>query len=123
MKLYLISMMNAFVLMIFGLWGYLGAETPSPIALIPVFVGALLLSLIQKLRYGSKSYIRLSLIITFLILIALIKPLIDAFMVTDTNAIYRVGFMMGSSLITLGFFVRNIIKVRKKRVKIKSQSV
>jgi hypothetical protein len=118
MKIYLISMMNAFVLMTFGLWGYLASETPSLTSLIPVFAGALLLTFVEKLRYGSKSFLRLSLIFTALILIALVKPLTDALSLSDSNAIYRIGFMMVLCAITVGFFVRKYIKVNKKRAKV-----
>lgn len=118
MKVYLISMMNAFVLMTLGLWGYWGSETPSLTALIPAFAGALLLSFIQKLRYGSKSYLRLSLILTALILVALIKPLTGALDRADSAATYRIGFMMVSCAITVGSFVREFIKVREKKTKV-----
>jgi len=115
----MISMMNAFVLMTLGLWGYLGSENPSPTALIPVFFGALLVSFVQKLRYGSKSYLRLSLILTVFILIALIKPLMGAFDRANSAAIYRIVFMMVSCAITAGSFVRKFIKLRNKKAKVK----
>ena len=110
--------MNAFVLMTVGLWGYMASETPSLTALIPVFAGALLLTFVEKLRYGSKSFFRFSLILTALILIALIKPLIGALSRADSGAIYQIGFMMISCTITMGFFVRKFIKVNKKRAKV-----
>jgi hypothetical protein len=111
-------MTNAFILMVTGLWGYLGSETPSPTALIPVFAGALLLSFIQKLRFGSKAYARFSLISTALILVALIKPLTGALTRADSAAVYRIGFMMVSCAITVGFFVRSSYR-KKRRAKIK----
>lgn len=117
MKVYLISMLNAFVLMTLGLWGYWGSETPSPTALIPVFAGALLLSLIKGVRYGSKSMAHFSVILTLLVFIGLIKPITGAITRTDSAAIYRVGIMMVSCAITMGFFVRSFIAVRKRRVK------
>lgn len=117
MKVYLVSMLNAFVLMILGLWGYLGSDTPSLTALIPVVAGAFLLSLIQGLRYGSKSMAHISMVLTFLILIAMIMPLVGALDRGDSAAIYRIGFMMISCSVAVGFFVSKFIKLRKKRVK------
>lgn len=114
----MISMINAFVLMTIGLWGYWGSETPSPTALIPVIVGALLLALVRGLRYGSKSIAHFSVILTLLVLIGLIKPLTGAITRADSAAIYRVGFMMATSAITIAFFVRSFIKVRKERAKV-----
>ena len=119
MKVYLVSMMNAFILMTLGLWGYLGSETQSPIALLPVFAGALLISLIKGLRYGSKSMAHISIVVTFLILVAMVLPLISAIKNSDSATIYRIGFMSTSCAVTIGFFVSRFIKVRKKRLKIK----
>lgn len=117
MKVYLVSMMNAFVLMVLGLWSFLGSEMPSPVALIPVFTGALLLSLIKGLRYGSKSMARISLVVTVLILISMIIPFISAIRLGDNATIYRIGFMMISCSVTTGFFVSRLIRIRKKRMK------
>ncbi len=119
MKLYLVSMMNAFVLMVLGLWGYLGTETPSITALIPVIAGAFLLSLIQGLRYGSKSMAQISMVLTFLILIAMVMPFIGAVRLNDSATIYRIGFMMVSCTVAIGFFIRRLIKVRKRKAKVK----
>jgi len=119
MKVYLISMMNAFVLMIFGLWGYLGSDTPSTSALIPVITGALLITFIKGLRYGSKPMAHFSAVLTFLILVALILPLIISIESANSNAIYRIGFMMFSCAVTLGFFIQSFVRVRKKRMRIK----
>ena len=119
MKVYLISMMNAFILMIFGLWGYFESETPTPSALIPVITGALLMTFIKGLRYGSKPMAHLSAILTFLILIALIMPMFIAIDLAIKDAIYRIGFMMFSCAVTLGFFIKSFVKVRKRRMKVK----
>jgi len=119
MKVYLVSMMNAFVLMIFGLWSFIGSETPSLPALIPIMTGAFLLSLIHGLRYGSKSAANISLVLTLLILIAMIVPFISALGLNDSAVSYRIGFMMVSCSIAIGFFLSKMIKIRKRRVKIK----
>ena len=111
--------MNAFVLMIFGLVGYLGSETPSPTALIPVFAGALLLSLMKGVKSGNRSLVLFSAILTLLVLIGLVKPLTGAVTRSDTGAIGRVGVMLVSCAITLGFFVGSFIKVRKAKLKSK----
>ncbi len=119
MKIYLVSMMNAFVLMILGLWSFIGSETPSLTALIPIMTGAFLLSLIHGLRYGSKPAANISMVLTSLILIAMIVPFISALGHNDGASVYRIGFMMASCSVAIGFFVSKMIKVRKRRVKIK----
>jgi len=122
MKVYMISMLNAFVLMVVGLWGYLGDEASTMLALIPVFTGALLLSLVHGVRYGSKSMALLSLILTSLILIAMIMPLISAVGHADSPSTYRIGFMMMSSSIATGYFIRNVfLKSKKKKSKVKAR--
>jgi len=119
MKVYLISMMNAFVLMTLGLGGYFGSENQTPAALIPVFGGALLLSLMKGVKSGNKSIAHISFIVTLLILIYLIKPLSDAIDLTDSGATTRIAAMMISSNMAVGYFVLSFIKVRKGSVKIK----
>jgi len=119
MKVYLVSMMNSFVLIILGLWSFIGSETPSITAFIPIMTGAFLLSLIHGLRYGSKSATNISLVLTFLILIAMIVPFIGALNHNDDPSTYRIGFLMVSCSITIGFFVSKMIRVRRRKVKIK----
>jgi hypothetical protein len=45
MKAHTASLINAVILVLFGLWGYFGSENPSFTALIPVAVGVVLLVL------------------------------------------------------------------------------
>jgi len=119
MKVYLISMINAFVLILLGLWGYLGSQTPSPTALIPVFAGALLLGLIKGVKSGNRSLAHFSVILTFILLIAFIKPLTSAIGRADNGAILRVAMMMISCAISMGYFIRSFINLRKERAKVK----
>lgn len=119
MKVYLISMMNSFVLMFLGIIGYIGSETLSPTALIPVFAGALLLSMIKGIKSGNRPIAHFSVILTFLILIALINPLTSAISSSDSGAIIRVVTMMISCAITLGYFIHSFFVVRKVKAKVK----
>lgn len=111
-------MMNAFVLMTLGLWGYLGSESQSPILLIPVFIGALILSLMKGVKSGNKSITHFSVILTFLVLVGLIKPLTSAINQTDNGTTTRIAVMMISSLVALCYFVGSFFKERKRRMKI-----
>ena len=118
MRVYLISMMNAFVLMTLGLWGYLGSESQSPILLVPVFIGALILSLMKGVKSGNKSIVHFSVILTLLVLIGLIKPLTVSINLTDNGSTTRIVVMMISSVVALGYFVGSFIKRRKRGMKI-----
>jgi hypothetical protein len=122
MKVYLISMMNAFVLILIGLWGYWGAQTPSPSSLIPVFSGAFLLSLVQGVRSGSRVIAHISVTLTLLLLIGLIMPLIGAIDDENSDSILRVVVMMISCAISMVYFIRSFINVRKARAKVSGQS-
>ncbi len=117
MKVYIISMLNAFVLILVGLWGYWVSQTPSPTALIPVFGGALLLSFIKGVKSGNRAMAHFSVILTFLLLVGLIKPLTGALGRADNVAILRVILMMISCTIAMVYFIRSFINVRKARLK------
>lgn len=110
-------MLNAIVLIILGLWGYLGSQTPSPTALIPVFAGILLLSFVKGVKDGNRIIAHLAVLITFVLIIAFVKPLTGAIGRGDNGAIIRVVAMMISGIVTMVYFVRSFIAVRKAREK------
>lgn len=119
MKVYLVSMMNGFVLILLGLWGYWSSDTPSPTALIPVFGGALLLSLMKGVKAGNKVIAHIAVTLTLLLLMGLFKPLSGAIGRADSGSVLRVVLMIVSCAVALGYFIRSFINVRKERLKVK----
>ena len=117
MKVYVVSMLNAIVLILLGLWGYLGSQTPSPTALIPVFAGIILLSLIRGLKAGNRVIAHISVLLTFVLLIAFIKPLTGSIGRGDSAAMVRIVIMMISCAVSMVYFIRSFIAVRKARTK------
>lgn len=117
MKVYFVTMLNGFILVLLGAWGYLGSQTPSPTALIPVFAGILLLYFVTGVKAQNKVIAHLAVLLTLVLVIALIKPLIGAIGRSDNLAISRVSFMMISSAVNLVYFIRSFIAVRKAREK------
>lgn len=115
MKPHLASLINAILLIILGLWGYLGSETPSVTALIPVFAGVLLIFLNQGLKKENKIIAHIAVIITLLVLGGLVKPFIGAFGRDDTAAVIRVVIMMLSTLVALISFIKSFIDARKNK--------
>ena len=115
MKVYSVSMYNALVLILVGLWGYLGSLTPSPTALIPVFAGILLLSFVKGVKAENKVISHLAVLLTFVLIIALIKPLVGAIGRGDNGAAARVAVMMLSCTISMVAFIQSFIAVRKAR--------
>ena len=117
MKVYFESMLNALVLIVIGLWGYLGSQTPSPTALIPVFAGILLLSFVRGVKAGNRVIAHLAVLLTFGLVIALIKPLTGSIGRGDSGAVVRVAVMMVSGIVSMVYFIRSFIAVRKARTK------
>ena len=115
MKTYFISLINALILITFGLWGYFGSESASLTALIPVAVGVLLILVNPGLRKEKKLESHIAVILTFLVLLGLIKPLLGALERYDTLAISRVAVMIFFTIIALFYFVRSFIAARRKK--------
>ncbi len=115
MKPYLASLINAFVLILLGLWGYFGSETPSFTSLIPAFVGMILLLLNWGLRKDKSIIAHIVVMLTFLVLVALVKPLTGAIGRSDTNAIIRVSVMMASTLVAMIYFIKSFMDARANK--------
>ena len=115
MKVYFVSMLNGLILISLGLWGYLGSPTPSPTALIPVFAGVLLLSFVRGVKSGNRVIAHLAVLVTFGLIIAFFKPLTGAIGRGDNGAIIRVAVMMISGIVSMVYFIRSFIAIRKAR--------
>ncbi len=115
MKPYLASLLNAIILIAFGLWGYLGSDSPSYTALIPVAAGIILIILTKGLMKENKTIAHIAVALTLIILIALIKPLTAAMERSDGMALFRVIVMMLSTLFAIRYFVRSFVAVRKNK--------
>ena len=112
MKPYLASLINAFVLILLGLWSYFGSETPSFTALIPAVIGFVLLLLNWGLRKDNRTVAHVVVSLTFITLIALLKPLTGAIGRNDATAIIRVSVMIASTLIALIIFIKSFRSAR-----------
>ena len=115
MKAHTASLLNAIILIAFSLWGYFSSETPSVTALIPTFVGVVLLVLNRGVKAENKVIAHIAVLLTLLILFGLIKPMMGAIGRADTLAIVRVVIMLISTVIAMIFFVKSFIDARKAR--------
>jgi hypothetical protein len=115
MKAHVASLMNAVVLIGFGLWGFLSSETPSKTALIPVVFGVVILLLYKGVKKENKIIAHIAVLLTLLILGGLVKPLTAAIGREDGMAIMRVSVMVVSTLVALVFFIKSFIDVRRAR--------
>ena len=115
MKAHVASLINAVILIGFGLWAYLGSETPSKTALIPVVFGAVILSLYRGVKSENKIVAHIAVLLTLLILGGLVKPLTAALGREDGVALMRVSVMIVSTIVALVFFIKSFIDVRRAR--------
>jgi hypothetical protein len=115
MKAHTASLVNALVLVAFGLWAYFGSETPSKTAFIPVGFGLVILSLHKGIKKEDKIVAHIAVLLTLVILVALVKPLTAAIGRSDSLAVVRVAVMMLSTAVALFFFVKSFVDVRRAR--------
>ena len=115
MKAHTASLINALILIGFGLWAYFGSETPSKTALIPVGFGIIILSLYKGIKKEDKIVAHVVVLLTLVILAGLVKPLTASIGRGDGLAIARVAVMIISTVVALVFFIKSFIDVRKAR--------
>ena len=114
MKPHKISFVNAITLISFGLWGYIDVDY-SPTALIPVVFGLIILILNPGLKRENKVIAHIVVLLTFLILGGLVKPLMSTLESSNTMGITRVTLMMLSTLMALIVFIKSFIANRSKK--------
>lgn len=117
MKPYLINLINGLVLVLLSLLGYFTSETPSITALIPTFIGVILLLCTLGLKKENKGVAHIAVLFTFIILVGLVKPLLGALEREDATALGRVSFMILSSTVALITFIKSFVEARRKREK------
>ena len=115
MKASTASLLNAIILISMGLWGYFESESKAITALIPVIIGIILLLVNKGVKNENKALAHVAVLLTFLILLGLIKPLLGAFERENTYAIIRVLLMIISSLWAMISFIKSFISARKNR--------
>jgi asparagine N-glycosylation enzyme membrane subunit Stt3 len=110
------SLINAILLVTLSLWGYFSSETPSITALIPAFIGAILIAINKGVKKENKVIAHIAVVLTLVILVGLIKPLLGAVDRSDNLAILRVLIMIISTIIAMVYFVKSFIQARKNRI-------
>jgi hypothetical protein len=106
-------LVNAVILIVLGLWGYLGSESPSPTALIPVGFGVAFVLLHRGLRRENKSAAHVVVVLTLLLAVAFIMPIRGALGRGDTAGVVRTAVMLAGCLFALVVYVRNFIEARR----------
>ncbi|MEM9856460.1 MAG: hypothetical protein AAF843_03860 [Bacteroidota bacterium] len=115
MKAHTVSLINALLLITLSAWGYLASESPSITALIPAFVGVVLLICNPGVKKENKVMAHIAVLLTLLILFGLFRPLMGVIERGNTLGIVRVIVMLLSTVVAMVFFVRSFIEARKNR--------
>lgn len=115
MKPFQASLLNAFTLIGLGTWAYFTSETPSVTALIPVFIGLILLAINSGVKKEAKIPAHIAVLLTLIVLFGLIKPLMGALDRESIIGIIRISLMILTTLIALITFIRSFINVRKQK--------
>ena len=117
MKTYVANAINAIVLIVLSAWGYFSSDTPSMTALIPTGIGLALLLCTSGFKKENKAIAHIAVLLTFVVIIGLIKPLMGSLERDDMPALIRVCVMLFTSALAMITFVRSFIEARKNRDK------
>ena len=109
---YKANILASVILLVFGIWGYL--DSNSNTALIPVAFGLLFLLATIPFRQGNRVVAHIIVVLTFLLVLALLKPLFGAINDGRTMAIVRIGIMIGACLYALGIYIKSFMDARRK---------
>lgn len=115
MKAHTASLVNAFILIVLSLWGYLSSDSPSITALIPTVIGVVLITLNKGVKNENKIIAHVAVVLTLLILFGLVKPVLGAMGRGDNDAVIRVSVMILSTVVAMVFFVKSFIDAKKNR--------
>ena len=115
MKANTTSLINALILILLGSWGYVDSGMQAFTALIPEFVGLILVVVNKGVKNENKIAAHVAVLLTFLILLGLFRPFFSSIERNDTNATLRVGIMITSTIFAMVSFVRSFISARKQR--------
>jgi len=110
------NLLNSFILIIMGMWGFLDAYNTdgtnmSKTTLIPVIFGVIFLLCSPWIKKHNKTVAHIVVVMTLILLIALVKPLLAR----EGLAQIRIGLEMLGCLIALVFFIKSFIDARKAR--------
>ena len=110
------NLLNAVVMLLMGGWAFLEKGSQAPTSLIPVFAGAILLSLTTKIKDGNKNSAHYAVILTFLMILGLFMPLRRELNLGDTAGVCRTSAMLMTGITAMVIFVQSFIAARKERL-------
>ena len=115
-----VNLINSLILIVMPLWAYLTYESTDPnstqsiTALIPMFLGIVLLFCTNGIKNQNKIIAHIAVFITLLALVGLFKPLTSAISDSRGLSVFRVTLMLITCIFSMISFVRSFIAARKK---------
>ena len=107
------NIINSICLIVIGLWGYL--EVSSPTALIPVGFGAALILCTPGVKKKNKVIAHIAVLLTLVILISLLGMRLPKSIDQGGLGLVRVLLMIGTSILSMVYFIKSFIANRKAR--------
>ena len=107
------NIINSVCLIVMGLWGYF--EVSSPTALIPVGFGTVLILCTPGVKKQNKVIAHVAVLLTLVILVALAGMRLPKSIEKGGLGVVRVFSMIGTSVLSMVYFVRSFIAARKAR--------
>ena len=109
------NLINSLSLISLSLWGYFSSDTPSMTALIPTFIGVILLFCIKGIKAENKTVAHIAVFLTLLAILGLSMALKGAFSRDDIMAILRISIMALTSVFAMIIFIQSFIRNRKEK--------
>ena len=116
-----VNLINSFILIVMPIWAYLTYESIDPnstqsiTALIPMFLGIVLLFCTNGIKNQNKIIAHIAVFITLLALVGLFKPLASAISDSRGLSVFRISLMLITCIFSMIAFVRSFIAARKNR--------
>ena len=121
MKTYQANLINSLSLILMPLWAYLTFEgtvekpEQSLTAFIPLVFGVILILCNGGLKKENKIIAHIAVLVTLIALLGLTMPLKAAFVEGRNDSVFRVSFMILTSILAMITFVKSFIANRSKK--------
>ncbi|MEM9428253.1 MAG: hypothetical protein AAGA32_01995 [Pseudomonadota bacterium] len=115
MKVHSVSLVNALTLIVASLWAYVDIAMKSVTALIPAVFGVLLLLCYQGIKTENKVIAHIAVVLTFILIVALVRPFGSALGSGEVIPILRTSAMMLTSVVAVVFFIKSFRDARRAR--------
>lgn len=109
------NLVNSISLITLSLSGYFSSDTPSMTALIPTFIGAILLFCTKGIKAEHKTIAHIAVFLTLLAILGLTMALKGAISRDDIMAILRVSIMVLTSVFAMIAFIQSFIRNRREK--------